>query len=418
MPNSPSDLPPKRFRDEDTSDIESRSSTPVSQVDPTTAKWYHREGSSSWYALTSIRSWTSRRSGPLDPERTARRRVLFRRLLIVCVVLTCFGVAAAITYISFVAALVHRLNPPRVSSGLQHIVDEWKEPTSSGAYTFEWREDFSRDIVPKNCHSHNDYWRRVPTYEALAAGCISIEADIWQDYSELLVSHSWRATNKERTLRSLYLDPLTNIFTNRNVSKASTEDKEVGVFDADPNVSVILLIDIKNEGHSVWPILLSQLQPLHDKGWLTYFDGTKLVKGPLTVVGTGNTPFELVQANNTNRFVFYDAPLDDISNDKYTTENSYYASIAINKAIGRIWFNTLTSSQVDTLKRQIKAAANKNLVSRYWDTPSWPISLRDKVWFTLTDNDVGMLNVDDLISATRWNWNWCKIAGLTLCGNS
>lgn len=30
---------------------------------------------------------------------------------------------------------------------------------------------------------------------------------------------------------------------------------------------------------------------------------------------------------------------------------------------------------------------------------------------------VGMLNVDDLVSATRWNWDWCVVAGLVLCGN-
>jgi hypothetical protein len=31
---------------------------------------------------------------------------------------------------------------------------------------------------------------------------------------------------------------------------------------------------------------------------------------------------------------------------------------------------------------------------------------------------VGMLNVDDLVSATRWNWGWCVVAGIALCGNS
>jgi hypothetical protein len=300
-------------------------------------------------------------------------------------------------------------------------VDNWKEPTSDGMHRFEWRDDFSRGIVPKNCHSHNDYWRSVPTYEALAAGCMSIEADIWlygNDELDLVVSHSWRTTRPERNLRNLYLDPLMNIFINRNVSRASTEDKEVGVFDADPNASVILLIDFKGDGYKIWSVLMEQLQPLFHQGWLTYFDGIQVVHGPLTIVGTGNTPFDLVRETYGDRIIFFDAPLDDISNPQYTAENSLYASVQMHKAIGRIWFNDLKSGQIDTLKQQIKAAADKGLKSRYWDTPSWPISLRDKVWFTLTDNDVGVLNVDDLISATRWNWNWCIIAGINLCGNS
>ena len=36
------------------------------------------------------------------------------------------------------------------------------------------------EIPPqKNIHSHNDYWRDVPLYSALANGVRSIEADVW-----------------------------------------------------------------------------------------------------------------------------------------------------------------------------------------------------------------------------------------------
>jgi hypothetical protein len=322
-------------------------------------------------------------------------------------------------YFSLVATLVHRLNPPEHLSGLQHIVDTWKEPDENGAFGFEWREDFSRGIVPKNCHSHNDYWRSVPLYEALAAGCVGIEADVWlTDDEELLVSHSWETAKQDRTLRSLYLDPLTRIFNKLNVSTASTEDKKIGFFESDPNSSVILLIDFKNDGHDIWPVLLSQLQPLREKGWLTYYNGDELVQGPLTIVGTGNTPFELVQQNSTNRFIFFDAPLLDISNVLYNATNSHYASVQMNKAIGRVMFNKLKGSQVELLRKQIEAATEKGLKSRYWDTPAWPITLRDKVWMKLEELGTGMLNVDDLVSATRWNWNWCTVAGLNLCGNS
>lgn len=32
------------------------------------------------------------------------------------------------------------------------------------------------------------------------------------------------------------------------------------------------------------------------------------------------------------------------------------------------------------------------------------------------ENGIGVLNVDDVVSAGRWNWNWCVVAGLVLCG--
>lgn len=326
--------------------------------------------------------------------------------------LTCISV-----YIAFVATLIRRLAPSPGNNGLQHIVDTWQEPTANGSFKFDWRDDFSRDIVAKNCHSHNDYWRRVPLYEAFAAGCMSIEADIrLTEDNELLVGHTWKSTQQARTLRNLYLDPLANIFTERNVSIASVEPKETGLFDTSPDTSVVLLLDFKTDGAETWPVVLAQLASFREKNWLTYYNGTTLIQGPLTIVGTGNTPFSLVQQNSTNRYIFFDAPLLTISSDEYNSTNSYYASTNMKAAIGRIWLDRLSRSQVNTIGAQIQAADDKGLRSRYWDTPAWPISLRNSVWRRLMERGVGMLNVDDLVGATKWDWDMCVVAGIRLCG--
>jgi hypothetical protein len=100
--------------------------------------------------------------------------------------------------------------------------------------------------------------------------------------------------NASADAESFYLDPLAEIFIKRNVSQASIREREFGVFDVDPNVFVVLLIDFKNDRHAIWPVLLEQLQPFRDQNWLTYHDGDEMYHGPLTVVGTGNTPLELV----------------------------------------------------------------------------------------------------------------------------
>jgi hypothetical protein len=86
--------------------------------------------------------------------------------------------------------------------------------------------------------------------------------------------------------------------------------------------------------------------------------------------------------------------------------------------MGGLWLGSITSKQEKTLKQQIQAAEDKGLKSRYWGTPAWPISVRDSVWVKLMELGVGMLNVDDLVSATRWNWGLCVVAGIVLCGNS
>jgi hypothetical protein len=63
-------------------------------------------------------------------------------------------------------------------NGHRDIAGNWKGPDGNGVYQFPWPDYFGRDIVPKACHSHSDYWRTVPLYEAPAAGCVSIEADV------------------------------------------------------------------------------------------------------------------------------------------------------------------------------------------------------------------------------------------------
>ncbi|KAL8947372.1 MAG: hypothetical protein Q9222_006338 [Ikaeria aurantiellina] len=71
---------------------------------------------------------------------------------------------------------------PKYTSGAELIRSRWALPSPSTQQALTtWPTDFSRDITPIPCHSHNDYWRRVPLYDALAAGCTGVEADVWLD---------------------------------------------------------------------------------------------------------------------------------------------------------------------------------------------------------------------------------------------
>ncbi|KAK5278230.1 hypothetical protein LTR40_009410, partial [Exophiala xenobiotica] len=61
-----------------------------------------------------------------------------------------------------------------ISTTLQNILSNTH---NSDAYTYP--TDFTRGIIPKPIHSHNDYWRDIPFYSALSVGCVSVEADVW-----------------------------------------------------------------------------------------------------------------------------------------------------------------------------------------------------------------------------------------------
>ena len=104
---------------------------------------------------------------------------------------------------------------------------------------------------------HSDYWRTVPLYEAPAADCVSIEADVWLEDNDPPVGHVKKVIKSTRTLRTLYIDPLINTLSNRNVSSVFETSKKAGVFETDPNAAIILMLDFKTDGHDLWPVVLS-----------------------------------------------------------------------------------------------------------------------------------------------------------------
>lgn len=196
---------------------------------------------------------------------------------------------------------------------VHRILKVWGQPGQVGDGLASWPTDFSRGINPIPCHSHNDYWRLVPLYSAIGAGCISVEADIWLFEEQLYVGHSIASLTRNRTLNSLYIDPLLHILSKQNPTTPFHDGKLSlnGVFDTRPDQSLVLLIDFKTPGVDLWPYVLSALAPLRERRYLTHVDGDQIVQRPITVVGTGNTPFDLVssKASNPNLDFFFDAPI-------------------------------------------------------------------------------------------------------------
>lgn len=301
---------------------------------------------------------------------------------------------------------------------IHRILKIWGKPGHIGYGMATWPTDFSRGILPIPCHSHNDYWRHVPLYSAISAGCISVEADIWLFKRELYVGHSISSLNSNRTLDSLYINPLLDILSKQNPKNDFNNGSKGldGVFDTTPSQSLTLLIDFKTSGSELWPYVLSALQPLRDHDFLTHLNGTQIIQRPITVVGTGNTPFDLVVSGDSNpyRDVFFDAPLDELYDAKsggatktrkdYNASNSFYASVSFEKVFGRLNHGRFSDKQLELLRSQVKIAHDKGLKARYWELPYWPISLRNHVWDILVKENVDLLNVDDLNGATQMDW--------------
>jgi hypothetical protein len=291
-------------------------------------------------------------------------------------------------------------------------------------------------VNPIRCHSHNDYWRHVPLHSALSAGCISVEVDVWPWRDQILVGHS-RFTVLAGSLDSLYLGPLVEMLDLNNRGKAhwpgspggDEDDEIVGVFANDPKQSLVLLIDSKSSGDTLWPLLSEALIPLRERGYLTHFDGSGvgIVSRPVTVVASGDISFENVVSNTTYRDIFYDAPLEDLSqfpienpvlktstmpqqqngqltDSPFNPTNSYYASADFRKVIGSLDLGRLSEWQLQKLRGQVHAAHELGLKVRYWGNPSWPIGLRNHIWNVFIHEGVDVINTDDLRGATREVW--------------
>ncbi|KAI7369779.1 hypothetical protein KC354_g1694 [Hortaea werneckii] len=282
------------------------------------------------------------------------------------------------------------LNP-----SLQNILAHAYDPP-----LYSYPTSLTQGIIPKNLHSHNDYWRPLPFWSGLSVGAISTEADVWLYNDTLHVGHEESALTPDRTFDALYIQPILSVLRKQNPESNFVHNDAPtrnGVFDTNSGQTLYLFVDVKTDGAKTWPYVLRALQPLREAGYLTtYADGT-MTSGPVTVVGTGNTPLPAVQSANP-RDAFYDAkiPLLNTTQSNLTSDIAPIASTSFKRQFGEVRGQTLNATQMGLLEAQIAAAKERGMMARYWDQPEWPVGTRNAVWRILWDAGVGLLNVDDL----------------------
>lgn len=125
---------------------------------------------------------------------------------------------------------------------------------SSNSTLLQYPTQFTQGIVPKAIHSHNDYWRDVPLLTAISLDVASVEADVWLVNKTLYVGHEEAALTKDRTLNSLYIQPLLNVLDLQNPHTDFNNVTSVnGVFDTSSGTALQLFIDIKTNGKEKSP---------------------------------------------------------------------------------------------------------------------------------------------------------------------
>lgn len=257
--------------------------------------------------------------------------------------------------------------------------------------------------VPISCHSHNDYWRRVPIISALEAGCIGVEADVWAYGGHLLIGHTRESLSPDRTFSSLYIEPLVQLLQQTNGARSGTvhEKHAVGLFATDPTQTMVLLVDFKAAPDRIWPLFQRDLKALRDRGWLSYSQDGHVHMRPITIVVTGEIRRDAVIEEEISQCqdVFFDAPLRDLQGDFFHAQNSFWASSSFRRVVGHLFIGTLKDKHIETIRRDVNEAHSRGLKLRYWGLPGWPRSRRDTVWKALREEGVDIINVDDVKGA-------------------
>lgn len=162
---------------------------------------------------------------------------------------------------------------------------------------------------------------------------------------------------------------------------------------------------MKTDGAQTWKAVYKALEPLRQAGYLTTVSDNKTMHtGPVTVIGTGNTPANLV-AESKSRDIFLDGPLHALEGSDLNGKIAPIASTSFRWTIGDVSNNDkkpLTEEQFSRLRKHMREAKERGIGVRYWDVPSWPVRKRNAIWRVLLDEGVALLNTDDLEAVKKY----------------
>lgn len=233
-------------------------------------------------------------------------------------------------------------------------------------------------VIP--AHSHNDYEHERPLFDALEWNFKSIEADVYSIGDSLFVAHNSDQIKPERTLRTLYLEPLKERIRQNNGSVYGNGEE------------VLLLVDIKDDPMRTYQLLhkiLSEYKPM-----LTVFEDGKKKTGSITVVVSGNRPFEFMKSQDI-RFAGFDGRLENLDSD---IPSSLMPMVSDNWARTFSWDGNgqISIEEKQKLHTLAKKAKDKDYVLRFWGTPNRTHEQRVAVWSELKEAGVGLIGADNL----------------------
>jgi len=233
-----------------------------------------------------------------------------------------------------------------------------------------------------NAHAHNDYEHHRPLFDALDHGFASVEADIHLVDGQLLVAHSRSQVKPERTLQSLYLDPLR-----------ARAKKFGGRIYPNGDPTFYLLIDTKTDANETWAVLRKVLHDYSDL--LTTFNGGEVAPKAVTVVLTGNRPRQLLPQESV-RQAGLDGERPDL--DKPNPDGIFlWMSEDWRRFFKWKGNGPFPADEKARLLDIVAKAHERKMKVRFWDAPD-SVSF----WTELRSDGVDLMNADDLAGLEKF----------------
>lgn len=219
-------------------------------------------------------------------------------------------------------------------------------------------------------HSHNDYQQHTPFWNAYSNGMQSIEVDLVLDKGNLYVAHELREIDENRTLESLYLQPLTTA-VNLNIGKAQ---------------QLVFLIDLKGDAVVSMKVLLPILKKYE-----------KLIKQQhIQFVISGNKP-PLEDFTKWPQYVQIDyQSLNPIENQQIWNK---VAMVSLNFKDYSVWNGK--GRMVEEERQKVQAVVDRvhqlGKPLRFWGTPDGKTA-----WKAFVDLGVDVINTDQPYQARTY----------------
>lgn len=224
-----------------------------------------------------------------------------------------------------------------------------------------------RPYTTAQAHSHNDYERRRPFEEAYEQQFGSVEADIFLMRDSLFVAHSADQIRPGRTLRKLYLHPISE----------KTEANKGNIYPQE-DLPLQLLIDLKTDGETTLAALVAELAP---------FEKILAPRGTVKIIVSGNTP-DPTRFADYPRFIYFDGR-PDVSYTSEQMERIALISQSFEKYSRWNGEGPLPERDKKRLSNAISQVHDQGKKMRLWATPD-----NINAWKAMMSLGVDFLNTD------------------------